>query len=200
MSEILLVNPRKRRTRRKTTSRKRRSNPVRRRRVARRSPARRVTRRRRRRSNPSMRGIQGQAMTAFNGAVGALGLDIALGYIPIPANLKAGPLGYATKLVGAVGLGMVAKNFVRASTATKLTEGAMTVVIHGALRDAVQQFAPQIQMGEYLYPNESLGYYGSGWNPNYSADELGAYLPSLDTDSFDMNQEMGAYVGDDWDY
>lgn len=198
MSEILLVNPRKRRTRRKTSTRRRRRAPVRRRTTARRrNPVKRV--RRRRRANPSMRGIQGQAMTAFNGAVGALGLDIALGYIPLPANLKAGPLGYATKLAGAVGLGMVAKNFVKATTATKLTEGAMTVVIHSALRDTVQQFAPQIQMGEYLYPNESLGYYGSGWNPNYNADEMGAYFPSLETDSFDMNQEMGAYV-DDYEY
>lgn len=197
MSEILLVNPRKRRTtRRKTTSRKR---PARRKVARRRSPVKRVTRRRRRRSNPTMRGVQGQAMTAFNGAIGALGLDIALGYIPIPANLKAGPLGYATKLAGAVGLGVVAKNFVKASTATKLTEGAMTVVIHSALRDTVQQFAPQIQMGEYMYPNESLGYYGSGWNPNYAADEMGAYFPSLDTDSFDMDQPMNAYA-DEFEY
>lgn len=138
-------------------------------------------------------------MGAVPGAIGALGLDVLLGVVPVPAQFKSGIFGYVTKGVGAIALGMVAGMVgVKSSTAAKMTEGALTVMIHGALRQGVSQFAPQIPLG--AYPDEMLGYAGSGWNPSYD-DGMGAYLPggepapaeTVGEYSFDYGAEQGGY-------
>lgn len=182
-SEILLVNPRRRRRktvakRRAAPRRRRAATRVRRRAVAR-NPIRRATHRVRRRvrRNPiRIRGLMPQLQTAAGGALGGLGLSVALGYLPIPANLKAGPLGYVTKGALAFGIGFLAKNFTRAATAARLTEGALTVVMYEAMKEGVQRFAPQIPLGMYM-SDPALGYYGSGWNPG--DDGMGVYLPNF---------------------
>ena len=179
-NEILLVNPRRRRkavAKRRAPVRRRKAPTVRRRKAARNPSARRVRRRVRR--NPiALKGLMPQLQTAAGGALGGLGLSIALGYLPIPANLKAGALGYVTKGALAFGLGMLAKNFTRAGTAARLTEGALTVVMYEAMKDGVQRFAPQVPLGMYMN-DPSLGYYGSGWNPEEDADGMGVYLPNF---------------------
>ncbi len=202
MSEILLVNPRRRR-RRKTTTRRRRSvarrkNPVRRRR--RRTVARRRVRRRR---NPTQRltaaKIQRQLTTATQGALGALGLDIALAYIPLPAQLTGPFIGPVIKGLGAIGLGVVAGMAgVRADTANRLAEGALTVQLHGIGKQMLAQFAPAIPMSAYINGNQ-LGYYGSGWNPNVDDPDwqnsgMGTYLTDISADDISMDQEgFGMY-------
>ena len=190
MNEILLVNPRRRR--RKTTVRRkrrvtRRKNPVRRRRTV---SKRRVTRRRRRNPRITMRTIQGDVMEAFQGATGALALDVTLGYLPIPANLKAGIMGTGVKALLAIGMGAVLGNFkiVRASTAKAFSNGALTVVLHDELKKQVANFLPNIAMGEYLDEN-AMGYYGSGYNPGQM------YLPDLESDTMGFEQSgMGEYM------
>ena len=189
MSEILLVNPRRRR--RKTTVRRkrrvtRRKNPVRRRRAV---SKRRVTRRRRRNPRITMRTIQGDVMEALQGATGALALDVTLGYLPIPANLKAGIMGTGVKALLAIGMGAVLGNFkiVRASTAKAFSNGALTVVLHDELKKQFANFMPNIPMGEYL--DENMGYYGSGYNPG------AMYLPDLEADTMGFEQSgMGEYM------
>ena len=195
MSEILLVNPRRRRRRKTTVRRKtraRRRNPVKRRR----SPVRRrkTSVRRRRRRNPAfnVRSIQGQVMTALQGATGALALDVTLGYLPIPANLKAGFVGTGVKALLAIGIGVVGQQtkIVSNQTAAKLSNGALTVVLHDELKKQLANFMPNIQMGEYLDAND-LGYYGSGFNPN----STGMFLPDLSDDDMGFATEgMGEYL------
>ncbi len=202
MSEILLVNPRRRR-RRKTVAKKRRrsvrrKNPVRKRRrktVAKR----RVTRRRRRNPIVSARGVQGQLMNALTGATGALGLDLALGYLPIPANLKGGLVGTGVKALLAIGIGIVGQKskLVNSATAAKMSNGALTVVLHDELKKQVANFAPNIQLGEYIgYGDDGMGYYGSGMNPGP------VYLPELSDDAMNTDEGgfgeymPGAYVDD----
>ena len=236
MPEILLVNPRKRKTsgrkkvakkrrsaaqkaatrkmiaanrrrrnpvRRKNTVARKRRKPVKRRAVARRAP---VRRRRRRTSNPrlTMRSVQNQLMDAGTGAIGALGLDVIQGYIPIPANLKAGIVGTGVKAMLAIGMGVVASNFkmIRGATANKMVNGALTVVLHDELRKLTQQFAPGLQMGEYL--DNGLGYYGSGYPAGIMGEGyggMGSYLPELATDDMGMEQEgLGMYEGSEPEY
>jgi hypothetical protein len=201
MSEILLVNPRRRRrsSKRRTSSRKRRRNPVanprRRRRRAASHHKRRVSHRRR---NPAprlnLRTVQHQVMSAVPGAVGALGLDVLMGVVPLPDRFKGGLMGYGVKAVGAIALGMLAGMAgVKSATAAKMTEGALTVMIHGALRQGVGQFAPQIPLG--AYPDEMLGYAGSGWNPNYD-NSMGLYLPGADMSAPPADGNAGEYTYD----
>lgn len=201
MAEMLLINPRRRRksARRrnpesKATRRRAAKAGWRHRRRRRRNPESHSTRvraarrgwshRRRRRRNPIRSGgVMGQVQSAGVGALGALALDVALGYIPIPDTLKAGYVGYAFKGVAAIGLGMLAHSskLVRAGTAAKLADGALTVVIHDLLKSTVQQHTP-IQLGEYveLTAPAALSYAGSG-------------LPAGDQSQASADNGMGMY-------
>jgi hypothetical protein len=213
--EMLLVNPRKRRRkakgRKRARARRRRSGgarraaagytvgnaPIRRRKL---NPRRRRGRSRRRRGyrrNPiSLRGfapgnLMNQVTGALPGAVGALGLDVLLGFVPIPVTWKAGIPGYLTKIVGAVGLGMLAGNMVGQATAARMTTGALTVMFHGILRELLATNFPAVPLGMYLQPGfAGLGYAGSGWNPG-----MGMYLPDISADDMGMDQrDLGAYL------
>jgi hypothetical protein len=137
-----------------------------------------------------MGGISSQLMGAVPGAVGALGLDVLLGLVPVPATWKTGMLGYVTKIVGALGLGMLAKMVVSQHTAAQMTNGALTVMFHGIMRDFVATNVPSIPLGMYMNPSpvQGLGYYGSGWNPSREST-LSAYLPDISDngDSMAMN-------------
>ena len=186
--KMIAANRRRARGRRKNpVKRKRRA--TRRKTTTRRAPAR---RRVRRRSNPrlSMRSVQNQLVEAGTGALGALGLDIVQGYLPIPANLKAGIVGTGVKALLAIGMGVVASQtrLVRYSTAAKMANGALVVVLHDELKKLTQQFAPGIQMGAYM--DDGLGYYGAsgypagnipGLNAYMDDGSLNAYLPELST-------------------
>ena len=196
------------RSRKRGGSKRRRRNPVAanpaKRRRRRKTTARRVSRRRRR--NPiagvSMRSVKSQVMEAGTGALGALGLDIANGYLPIPANLKGGIVGTGVKALLAIGIGVLAAKtkLVGASTAGKMANGALTVVLHDELKKQVQNFAPGIQMGEYLDYDALSAYSGSGYNPGYidDPDALGTYLPDL---SVGMQQDgFAEYLNSEADY
>lgn len=186
MNEILLVNPRKRkrRAKRRTVSR-RRKNPV----------------RRRRRRNPNGLGTaQNLFMPALTGAGGALALDLALGYVPIPLAMKTGIPGYAVKAAAALGLGMLMDNFkmVRHATAVDMTKGALTVMLHGAIKQQMQIFMPQVPLGEYL--DNGLGYVASGWPTGLETDDplgtgMGTYLPDLSSESLMVDETgLGEYM------
>lgn len=143
-----------------------------------------------------MRKVQGQLQTASTGALGALGLDVALAYIPLPAAITGGIIGKVTKAAGAIALGVVANRFlgVSASNANRMAEGALTVQLHGIGKELLTQFAPGVALSAYVDEN-SLGYYGSGWNPNVpdNPDALGTYLPDISADNVFDETGMGAY-------
>jgi hypothetical protein len=203
MSEILLVNPRRRRRKKKTTTRRRRRNPVANpRRRRRKTVAKRRSTRRRRNPRMTARTVQNQVMDGLQGAMGALALDVTLGYLPLPANLKAGLVGTGVKALLAIGIGVVGANLkvIKASTAKVWSNGALTVVLHDELKKQVQQFMPNIAMGEYLSINDTnMGYYGSGYNPGP------VYLPELSMEDLSTQQDgFGEYMGaeyiDDFSY
>ncbi len=200
MNEILLINPRKRKAKKRRAVSRRRKTPVRRRKSV-------AKRRVRRRSNPTARGLVNQFfMPALVGAGGGLALDVALGFIPIPLQLKTGIAGYAVKAAGAIGIGMLLKNFklVRPKTALDMTVGALTIQLHGAAKEQMQIILPNIPMGEYLsnwvgsgYPGgvESDDPYGAG-----AGDGFSAYLPDLSSDNLGIDSdELGEYISDGYE-
>ncbi len=171
------------------------SNPRRKRRVRRRNPN---------GGRLTMRNVMNRnVMPAFQGAAGGLLLDVVWGYLPAPAtpggfNLKTGQLRHVFKGLGAIGMGMVAQQFARPATATALTTGALTTVMHTAMREMVAQFAPNIPLGTYM---EGMGYYSAGEiaSPQYGNNNLGEYMP----ENGNMSQvpygspmtPMGEYMG-----
>lgn len=219
MAEILLVNPRKRKrksaSRRKNPrrrmsakqaryfgkGRRRRSvavsvkaNPRRRRRVAR------VVSRRRRR-NPSVRGITGRILptvqNGFVGALGGLGLDVLTGFaLPkLPAMVQTGIGKTAFKVLSAVLVGYLG-GMVKRGWGSQLANGAMTIVLHDALKEQIAANFPNLPLGEYLTVGPEVGYdfqpalpgstgvagYGEDWSSG-----MGAYMTGSGSgmDTFD---------------
>lgn len=134
MSELVLVNPRKRR-----------KSPVRRkkRRVSRAlsTVSRRVRRSigRRRRNPIRTAGALATVKTSAIGAVGALGVDIAMQKLPIPASLTANPImAAATKGFVGIGLGMLVSKIGKDRSLGKdIAHGAVTVSLYNAMKGAI---------------------------------------------------------------
>ena len=196
MEKLLLVNPRKRRKKRGSGKRRRRRrNPT----PARRSARRVTTRRASRRRNPAprrrtMRGfVDRQLIPATIGASGALALDVVNGYLApmLPAELTAGPANYLIKGAMAVGMGMIAETFIRNKTASDMTQGALTVIMHDAMREATQLYLPNVPlngMGAYVsglgYTNYALPV-GRPMRDAYGSAAVGEYVSGID--EYDYN-------------
>jgi hypothetical protein len=189
MAQMMLVNPRKRRrkTAKKKTVAKRRP-----RRVTTLARARKRAPARRRRSNPIKFNVntimKNTVMPSATAAGGALAVDLLLGYIPLPAMLKTGPARHLVKGVAAIGMGILAANFVRPRTAELFATGAMTVAMYGAGKEMIGKFAPNIQLGGEFdeFDLDSLGYMSPGMvvdegSMGYYEDEnMGAWDNDLD--------------------
>ena len=191
--------------RRRSGTKRRRKNPVsRRRRAYRATPVmarkRNPIRRRRRRNPITTRNIMNKAVIpAIQGATGALALDIAYAYLPIPANIKTGPMAELVKGGSALALfGFLAPMVVKKSTADTMLVGALTVITHQAARKAIAQFAPQVKMDGMGYYSAGLpvGGYGNGNGDMgiYVADQAPA-MPVPDMGHYNEYDEMGVYVG-----
>lgn len=209
MSEILLVNPRrrKRRGKKSTSARRRRRAPtahrVRRRRRA--NPRHAFRARRRRRSNPrlggvSVKSIGSMLVPAAIGGAGAIALDVGLSYLPLPAVLQSGWGNTAAKVLGAIALGLIGGKVLGKEKGKLLAAGALTVVASQVLRGfAVQALGGTVKglSGFRDYQDYNLSGY---MNP---APVLGAYMdtPMLPGSSSAaanpaLNGYMGAYMED----
>ena len=208
--QLMLVNPKKRRrarpkrrAKRRTVARRRR-NPVAalaanpRRRKRRSVSRKRITRRRRR--NPikmNMRSmLNNMIMPSVTAAGGAIGIDVLMGFLPLPDTLKSGPMRHLVKGAVAIGAGMLAQNFVKPKTAELFVTGALTVTMYGAGRELLTRFAPGIAAkaglsGLGYYDDEDLmglGYSGAGYTGLDTEDMQGlGYYESEDM------QGLGAY-------
>jgi hypothetical protein len=155
----------------------------------------------RRHSNPrfSVSGITSQLVPAAYGAAGAVALDIALGYIPLPAMLTTGYAKHATRIVGALGIGWLAGKFLRGKSQA-IGSGALTVAVYGLMKDVLVQFAPNVKglgdyeeisvngyddpagtinagVGAYLGGSSADTYFGDG---SLDVDGVGAYMAGVD--------------------
>lgn len=225
MPTAMVVNPaRKRRKKRARTKGGRYKKTTRRRNpiaaIAAANPKRRRRRGRsksrtyRRRRNPAGFNLQAFAtkrlMPALIGGAGGLGLDIIMAQLPIPENLKTGPMAPLVKGIGAIGMGMVAGMVVGRQTAEQVLSGALTVVAYGALKDFVATSMPNIQLSavpmvEAEY--NALEYYSPSQMVDGVYDEpLGAYLDEdYDAAAYEVDESfggsydepLGAYLDDD---
>lgn len=165
MAQMLLVNPAGRKKTHKRRA-KRRSNPV--------AKARRTTRRRRsnpvtslkkrvhhrRRRNPvgAKLHLMTEVKSAAIGAAGALVLDFAFAYVPLPANLKTGNIRALAKVGVSFALGLIAgKVGVSKPMVRQMVQGAMTSTIHDAARGVLAKNYPQLNLSEYVGGAEYIG-------------------------------------------
>ncbi len=120
---------------------------------------------------------------------GALALDILWGFVPVPENIKTGPMRHVAKGLGAIVLGQLVGMVATRRTGDTMAMGALTVVFHSAFREMTAQFMP----------NVNLGYYSAGANAGYDP-QLGYYVasPRLAVSRGESvpspNSELGYYV------
>lgn len=179
MSSLLLVgNPKRRRaTRRKapsaaqlrarakfaamarSRSKTARSNPVRRKRRA--APVAKARTSRRVRRNPigglNMRTITAQLKSAGIGALGAVGVDAAFGFVksylpesvqsPADASGQPNYLYFAAKGALAIGGGLLLKKAIGMNKAAAVVEGSLTVTLHDAMVAFASMNIPSIALG-----------------------------------------------------
>jgi hypothetical protein len=183
---VFRANPVRRR-RRRTTHRRYARNPVRR--AFARNPIRRRRRHtavRRYRRNPSARRALGGAanfgkmfLPAAGIGLGAVGSEILMGYLPIPANFKTGVLRHVTK--GAVGIAaglLIGKVFRMKRLGNFFALGAVAIAVHDAAKELIASKMPAVQMGQYTraYGN-TLG--GMGYQNPAAVTRLGQYGPAV---------------------
>jgi len=189
MAKMMLVNPRKRKRKSKKTKRKST-------RLAR-TTKRTVTTKRYRRNPIKKKGIMGilqnTVMPSAIAAGGAVGLDVIMGYLPIPATLKTGPMRHLAKGAGAIGMGMLASMFLKPKTAELITTGALTVVMHDAGKGLVTRFAPNIRLSSVDDELESLAYMSPGMVMG-DAPGMDGYLAGYVESGPELGEyEMGEY-------
>lgn len=198
MSELMLINPRRRKRKMsakqlKFFGKRRKKKYSRRGYTIGSSPIRRLklNPKRRYRRNPSTRGFniqsfaQNTLIPSAIGAAGALSLDVLLGFLPLPAAFKSGPMRPIVKLVGAVGIGMIAGMIGQRKMAEQVTAGAVTVVLYDTMKGFLQTSLPNIPLGdaeeypalEYVNPaitvDESTGEYTD------DIEQMSAYVPEF---------------------
>jgi hypothetical protein len=168
MAKMLMLNPaprKRRKVKRKSVAKRRAST-----RTIRVAAPRKVRRYRR---NPiggmKSSGLLKQSIDAFIGAGGAIGTDVIMKMLPLPAALQTGYARDLTRAAIAVGLGYVTeKGLKQRATGRKMTEGALTVIAHGMAMQAVganlglsgyQDWGTQIYPGlnTGIYPNVGTG-------------------------------------------
>lgn len=132
---ILTVNPmrkRHRRSKNRVHHRRHRKHVARRHHV---KHHRRHHARRAREINPlSTSGITALAVPAVIGAAGAIGVDVALAYLPVPAALQTGYANLALKIAAAIGGGYLVGRFTSRRTGAAVAAGALTVYGYDALK------------------------------------------------------------------
>lgn len=203
--ELILVNPRRHKRRRMTAKQRQYFGKRRRRTTARRNPvaaalpgfpvARRRRRRRgvrtfaraarRRYSASTLPGfINGTLLPAAVGAAGAVGVDLAWQYLPLPAALKEGPAAYATRIGLSIALGYAAGMIGGRQFGEQVAGGALVVTMADLAKGYLQTVVPApvptpapapaadqgsgtgayvgAYVGDYDNDDESLAYYNAG--------------------------------------
>lgn len=198
MAQLMLINPARRPSKRRKSRTGRKASPAQLRALAKARRARaglsanpsprrrrrhslravaRSTRRRARRNPIGMGGIMGMFTGAVWGAGGAVAVNYAYNMLPLPATMKTGMMGTASKFGLAIALGMLGKSFL-GRNAGKMAEGAMTVAAY----EALQSMLPVSAGGTSV---AGLGYMSPGMVAG------GNMLPNMSVPNFDG---MGEYV------
>lgn len=154
--------------------------------------------RRRRRShsvhNPfSVRGLSSSLMPALIGAGGAIGTDIAMAYLPLPASLQSGWMNLLTRAAVAVGVGYVAGMISNKMVGKEVAAGGLIVVAYSGLKQAlaptlgnsVKGLSGLADFGDYApaYSAQPAAMMGAGMGAYMRPQGLGAYM-----------RPMGAYM------
>ena len=134
------------------------------------------------------------------GGVGALGLDVVMGYLNpyLPASLQSttgafNALNLLVKVAGAVGLGMVAGKFMGASRGKTVMIGALTVTAYSAIRNFTAGSGIPGLSGYSDYTPYPMGAYMRGPTGTPGIQGLGYVSPGA-VIAPTLTPKLGAYM------
>lgn len=143
-------------------------------------------RRRSRRINPrfslgglSVRGVLSNLAPAAIGGAGALGVDVALAYLPLPDQLKSGWLNTLTRVGAAFAVGIGVGMLTDKRKGQIATLGGLTVIAYDVIKGAVRDNFPDVKGtgGVADYQDYTVGaYMNGGGAPALPAPGTGAYM------------------------
>lgn len=203
---LFIANPSRRRRKRKAKRRSYAVNPAPRRRKRRAKRRTRAFKSYRRNPSPRVRrAVAGLTrgkgalkigeviMPAIGVGVGAVGAEVIMGYAPLPAAVKTGPVKHLTKAALSIGVGALISRYGNKKLGAMIALGGSSIAVHDFAREQALKFMPKLQLGEYM---DGMGYY----NPAMSVDGLGEYLsgdaPAMLNydDALDVaNQQVGGF-------
>lgn len=169
--------------------------PKRRRRAA---PAKAAVKRRFKR-NPSGRGMMrasAMIVPAMGVGLGAVGTELIMGYLPIPAGWKMGVMRQVTKGAVGVAAGYVLSKFLKQKKlGGYVMAGAVVIATHDAIKELIASRMPGVNtsgFGQYMDPLPSQ-FGGMGYlNPA----QLGQYVQPLPSQFDGMSQAYDAPGGE----
>lgn len=132
-------------------------------------------------------------MPAAVGGAGALAIDVAMGVLPLPANLKTGPFAPLVKVAGAVGLGMLAGKMVNRRVGEQLAVGALTVQFYNFAKAQLVKFGGGKIPGLSMYPDGYMGEYVSGQQGMIGYVDSGMQVGEYVSDDSMAGYESGVY-------
>lgn len=125
--------------------------------------------------------------------VGAVGSELVMGYLPIPATLKTGVLRHITKGVVSLVIGWGIANLLKQrKMGEAFALGGLVIAVHDATKEAIVKFMPNAQFGQYIPtgmgaspflprvggspggPTNTLSYYSPG-----AMQRMGQYMPAF---------------------
>lgn len=141
--------------------------------------------------------IGGTLIPAAVGGASAVGIDVLMGVLPLPVQMKTGPMAPVVRVAAAIGLGFVASKVASRRVAEQVAVGAITVTAYQLMRTvAAKMTAGKVPgLSEYV-SGDSIGYDGYAVVPTVgeyvSGDGVGEYV-----DGDDMGYpSAGMIVGD----
>ena len=134
---------------------------------------------------------QRMLMPSVQGAAGAMVLNMALAYLPLPMNLKSGPMGILTRGITSILIGVVGENFrVTRGWAGPMAQGALTVTMYNAMKTYIAPMLPMPVGEASAYEGDGMGYI----SPGAIVGGVGEYMESGDMGAYVSGGDLGAYV------
>jgi hypothetical protein len=137
---------------------------------------------RRYRRNPSLRGGGERLMHLLAPAagigLGAIGTEILVGYLPLPAQLKTGPMLYVTKGAVGVAAGLLVGTMLKQKRLGKyIAAGAVAIAVHDGVKSMIIKNMPSVKFGQFVPPVHHMG--GLGYSSPASLVGFGEFVPPV---------------------
>jgi hypothetical protein len=196
-----MANPVRRRRRRRSTARATyRRNPIAMRPARRRRKA--VTRARYRRNPARVSRAAGKGSIAIMPMIlpslmigaGAVGAELVMGYLPLPAMFKTGALRHITKAVVSVAGGWAIAKYANKQAGEAFAAGGIAISAHDMIKETLTRVMPGLQFGGYNW--DKYGYNMPSMS-SYASPSLGYYSPGATYEPARgeyMDQGMGEYM------